>query len=380
MRGGRIMETRLTASKMKILYISNARIPTEKAHGVQIMKMCEAFARLPADVTLAVPRRLNPIKEDSFEYYRVEKNFTIRRFPTIDLVRFGKIGFLIQLTTFSVAVFWYALFAKADIVYSRDELPLFLLGFFKKNLVYEAHTGTYNFLIRAVLRRAVKIVAISRGLKDFYSEKGVPEEKIIVAHDAIDSEMLGATYDRESVRKELGIPNGKKIAMYIGRLDMWKGAMTLLEASLLLPEEIGLVIIGGETKEVRSLSKKYPGVVFLGYRPYRELSRNQQAADVLVLPNTGKSTVSARYTSPLKLFAYMASGIPIVASDLPSIREILSEENSILVTPDNPQAFAGGIRKVLHSGELARKIAQAARLKAREFTWEKRAAKIIEAL
>ena len=71
---------------MKIIYLANARIPTEKAHGIQIMKMCEAFSDADAKILLLIPRRINWIKEDPFEYYGIKKNFRIKKLPTIDLI------------------------------------------------------------------------------------------------------------------------------------------------------------------------------------------------------------------------------------------------------------------------------------------------------
>ena len=102
-----------------------------------------------------------------------------------------------------------------------------------------------------------------------------------------------------------------------------------------------------------------------------------KTADVLVLPNSAKEAISALYTSPLKLFEYMASRKPIVASNLPSIREVLNEKNSILVRPDDAWALVGGIKKALEDIVLSGRISQAAFENAREYTWEKRAAKII---
>ena len=81
---------------MKLIYIDNARIPTEKAHGVHIMKMCEALANIKIEeqsltVELIVPKRINKIKENPFNYYDVEKNFKIKKIPCIDLSFFGRI-------------------------------------------------------------------------------------------------------------------------------------------------------------------------------------------------------------------------------------------------------------------------------------------------
>jgi len=103
-----------------------------------------------------------------------------------------------------------------------------------------------------------------------------------------------------------------------------------------------------------------------------------KSADVLILPNSGKKDVSRYWTSPMKMFEYMASQRPIVASDLSSIGEVLSENNSILVEPDNPQALAEGIKKVLDDKELSQRISQQAYIDVKKYTWDKRAQKILD--
>ena len=72
---------------MKLIYIANARIPTEKAHGIAIARSCEAFARAGVETELIVPRRRTPFQTDLFETYHVERNFLVRFLPTIDLIR-----------------------------------------------------------------------------------------------------------------------------------------------------------------------------------------------------------------------------------------------------------------------------------------------------
>ena len=74
----------------------------------------------------------------------------------------------------------------------------------------------------------------------------------------------------------------------------------------------------------------------------------------------------------------MASGKPIVASDLPSIREVLNEKNSILVKPDDPHALADGITMLLHDGVLARSLAMQAHRDVQLYTWEARAQNIMD--
>jgi glycosyltransferase involved in cell wall biosynthesis len=357
---------------MKLIYIANARIPTEKAHGIQIMKMCEAFSAQGVEVELVVPWRFNHIKDNPFTYYDVEENFKITTLPSVDLVNFGRIGFVINTIVFTIVNFWYVIFKRADVFYCRDEMPLYFINLFRKNTVYEAHLPRFNFFIKY---SKSKIITITDGLKQFYINKGVSKERISVAPDAVDIGKFKVESSKLEVREKLNIPADKPVVMYIGRLDKWKGIETLLQASRNL-KDVNMVIVG-EGKETERLKAEYIDVIFCGMLPYRDLAYNQQAADVLVIPNSGKSEVSRLYTSPLKVFAHMASGIPIVSSDLPSIREILSESNSVLVEPDNPEKLAEGINKVLNDSNLAERISKQAYADVQEYTWSKRVENII---
>ncbi len=354
---------------MKITYIANIRFPTERAHGIQIAKTCESLVVAGAPLELVVPGRATAISADPFSYYGLKSTFPIRYAKTIDTVGWGKIGFIVQSILFGFSARRYIV--RDSIVYSRDELPLMILLFFGVCGVWESHTGAWNFAARYVSRRT-HMVVISQGLKDFYVSKGIAPERITVAHDGVDLEALHPTEESARSRKNLNLPS-TPVAMYVGSLGGWKGTETLYAAAPLVAP-ITVVVVGGSEDEVAALKPKHPKVHFMGARPYKELSNVLAAADVLVLPNTAHDTVSARFTSPLKLFAYMASGVPIVASDLPSIREVLDEDSAILVRPDDPEALATGIREALVSGGVR---ALVARKKVEQFTWDERARKIL---
>ena len=102
------------------------------------------------------------------------------------------------------------------------------------------------------------------------------------------------------------------------------------------------------------------------------------SADVLVLPNSAKPKISSHYTSPLKLFQYMASGVPIIASDLPSIREILTDDTAFWFPPDDERALARQIEYVLSHPDEARSKAARAREEVKKYTWDARASAILE--
>ena len=108
---------------MNLIYLANIRMPTERAHGVQIIKMCEAFARAGEKVTLIVPARHTHLTEDPFVYYGVEKIFTIVYVPVWDTVAWGRLGFWFESIGFALRA---ARAARSydGLVYGRDELVL----------------------------------------------------------------------------------------------------------------------------------------------------------------------------------------------------------------------------------------------------------------
>ena len=359
---------------MKIAYVANIRFPTEKAHGIQIAKACEALVKAGEDVTLLVPNRRTHITQPALAYYGIKTSYVIRKLFTLDIVHLGKLGFWIQSISFALSTRKYLGSHRADIVYGRDELVLSLLYLFgMRSIVWESHDGTWNIASRYIAKHTKGIVVVTQGLKEFYIEKGIPAEKICAVPNGINLADFAQPESKEVARTRLGLPQDKKIALYIGRLDGWKGTDTLLEASKLLPADIVVALIGGEKEQIKTLQKKYSNVLFLGYRPYSELANNQAAADVLVVPNTAKNDISLRFTSPLKLIAHMASHRPVVASDLPSIRELVDDTSAVLVVPDNAGALAEGIQKALQN----QRIAENAYARVLKLDWSERAGRIL---
>lgn len=364
---------------MRILYVANIRLPTEKAHGLQIMKTCEAFAEAGNEVELVVTSRFTPITEEPFAYYGIRKKFKLTRVHVPDTVRFGRIGFWFETFMFARACLRVLRGKPCDLLYGRDEMVLAHLGErTTTKIVWETHTGANNRCTRSLTQKG-RIVAITQGLKDFYVAQGVPSPKIVIAPDGIDLQDFEKPEPRESARTRLGLPQMAHVILYIGRLDGWKGSETFLQLADLLPESV-CAVIGGEPKQVKNLQRHFSRVMFLGYRPYKELPHNQAAADVLVLSNTGKDEISTRFTSPLKLFSYMASGIPIVTSNLPSIREVVSEEEVFFAKPDNARSFADAIVEVKKNPAEAKRRSSAARTRVEAYDWKNRAKTILDFL
>lgn len=365
---------------MNLIYVSNMRLPTEKAHGIQIMEMCSAFAKEGALVELVVARRFNDIKEDPFVYHDIKKTFTIRKIFCIDTVRLGKIGYVIEMISFTVGVFIYVLPKTNAVFYTRDELVALLLSILGKRVAWEGHMGQSNFIIRKLITRKVPMIMITKSLRDLYISLGVEEANVIVAPDGVDVERFDVDLSSKDARKQLGLSPDKKIVLYKGALFAWKGAGDIARAAKHFDNNTQFVFIGGTKEDVDNFRKEFgtqENVIILGNRPRTETPIYQKAADVLVIPNSGKNEISKFYTSPMKLFGYMAGGVPIVASDLPSIREVLSESNAVLVEADSPDSLAQGIKSVLKDERLGKQLAERALVDVRSYTWEERAKKIL---
>jgi glycosyltransferase involved in cell wall biosynthesis len=255
-------------------------------------------------------------------------------------------------------------------------------GFF-----YEIHDVRKGPFQRRALARAAGVVAITRGLVDYCRSIGVDESKIIVAPDGVDVEKFRIVESKEDCRSKVGLPADKKIVLYVGHLSLWKGADVLARATASLGDDVLVVFVGGNAAEVLSFKARIMSprdsasyddrMSFVGYQSREFVPYYLKAADVLVLPNSGKEVVSRLYTSPMKLFEYMVSGVPIVASDLPSIREVLNDETAILVRPDDSESLAVGLRRVLEDPAGAAKLATVAAAVAGRYDWNKRAEHII---
>lgn len=373
---------------MKFTYINGSRIPTERAHGLQIVKMCSTLATFKdVEMVLVVPWRFNSIKEDAFSYYDVERNFKLKKLPCLDLVPWdkylGRSAFWIKEITFLISVSLYLLFKKTDVIYTRDEAVLWL-SLAKKNVFFEAHRPLRKFFVK-FLKKSRGVITISNGLKDFFVLRGIAENKILVARSAVDLQVFNIEISKEAAREKLNLPQDKKIILYTGSLlrYTWKGVDVLLKAAQQIQQEgredILFLLVGGSEQEVEEIKAAYPSenLLLRSHRPHREIPYYLKAADVLVLSNRRIDPLLRKYTSPLKLFEYMASKRPIVASDLPSLGEVLNRNNSFLVASNDPTALAEGIKSVLLNPGLAAKIAGQAFRDVQGHTWHKRAERIL---
>jgi glycosyltransferase involved in cell wall biosynthesis len=221
----------------------------------------------------------------------------------------------------------------------------------------------------AVYRRVAGLVPITAALLDDIRTAYRVATPALVAADGVDLALADAA---------LALPaaeNAEPVILYLGSLHRWKGVETLLDAVRHSARGV-LWIAGGSDERIAELAATTGNdarIRFLGAIAPAERFSVIARADICVLP-LANTSIGARYTSPLKLFEYMAMGKAIVASDLPSIREVLTDGvNGALVPAENAVALAAALDSLAGDHERRRALGQAARATALRYTWIERA-------
>jgi glycosyltransferase involved in cell wall biosynthesis len=173
--------------------------------------------------------------------------------------------------------------------------------------------------------------------------------------------------------------------IYLGDIGPKKGVRILVDAMTRLPGR-RLLIHGkgpgdaaGELREYireRGLADR---VECGGYLPPGEVPPLLMRARASVLPYRRGWAETSIFVSPLKIYELMLAGVPLVMSDLPSLREVVRhDETGLLVPPDDPDALADGLRRLLEDRPAALRMAEAARVTAQDHTWQGRARRVLD--
>jgi glycosyltransferase involved in cell wall biosynthesis len=364
---------------MKLHYIANARMPSEKAHGIQIAKMCEAFVERGVDLVLVVPARKSEQKSLK-EFYALRQDMKIITLPALDWYTAGRVGYNLSTLSFMLSCAWYLLTRvnRGDIVYTvdLDHLAYGVLTLTRAPVFSEMHGGKPDTsLHRSLFKKLAGVIATNSITKEQLKKTfGLPEERFITEPNGVDFSVF-TPMTEIAARERLQLPQKGKLALYIGRFFDWKGLGILPDAAKLLPNDISIGLVGGTEEEfARVAGKKAERLTFFGSKPYAEMPLWEAAADTLVVLGTHQDEQSWNYTSPMKVFEYMAMKRPIVASRTPALQNILSAEECYFYEPDNALDLARAIAEAA-SGDDSRTSRAYERV--RQYAWDLRAERIL---
>lgn len=372
---------------MKIYYVTNYRMPTKRAHGIQIAKMCEALIEEGADITLVVPNRKTD-KRSIKEFYDLRVDVPKITLFSFDWYTNGRILFRISAFSFMISSYLFMLRKKNEkgtIIYTIDgddwsyaQMALLPIPYFA-----EMHASKPSTLInRIFFRKIAGVITINRLIKESLQNLfSMSSGSLTVEHDAVDSTHF-IPIQRDIARRQLGLDSDKKFILYIGRILDWKGLEILPDAARTFKDGVVTIgIVGGTREQFVSVTGKSDipeNLVFFGDKPFADMPLWINAADAVLMTSTARNDLSYRWTSPMKAFEYMACGATIIAANSPSIREIVSTKNAFLYETDSADSLAAEIRSVVDNPEEARRRGEVALVESREYSWRGRARRILE--
>jgi len=389
-------------------------LPTEQAHAFQITKMCEAFADAGHQTRLlcAAPPEVLPAEmvESIFDRYAVRPVFEIKTLrclgPRFLEKRFSRAWRFVRSVSYALHAYFHIMRHCNDdetILYSRERFTTYLLllsgRWVRSKHIFESHNflgEKHPDLIAALFKKLDRLVAMTPRIRELYVDAGVPGDKVLVAANGVDPAHFLITESQAECRERLGLPADRPVIGYIGNfrntMGMEKGIPELLRAHALLLQRFPrnppfLVCVGGPAGSVPAyrqiavdLDMSPEHYRFAGFAARSEVPRWMRSCDVLTIP-WPKNEWAAHQTSPIKLYEYMAAAVPIAATDLPSIRQVLVPElNAVLAAAGNIEAFADAVAGLLSDPEKGQRLATSARQAVAEFTWANRAKRVLEGI
>ena len=372
---------------MKIAYVFDRPLPARETDSEQALQTIAAFARQGAAVSLILPGRRGaaPDARELAAHYQVRGDFDVQYVPSpVPSLEWGR-------------KWWHALHAletpvvnAADLVYTRNFPTLFTLGAGRRAFAYETYRPWADqFPVLAPLfRRAMAsphflgAVLHSHFARDRYRALGIDEQRLLVAHNGHDPSRFLEPPPAPALRAQLGLPTDRQLVLYTGHINLTKGLDTVLRLARRL-QHVSFVLVGSDGRGlIETLSRRHGNVIVVPWQPFDTVARYLMAADILLQP---PSRIPLRLVGntvlPMKLFLYLAAGRPIVAPDLPDMREVLvHDQNALLVPTGDDDAAVHAIARVLDEPGLADRLAAAAKKTAAGLTWDARAARILSFL
>jgi glycosyltransferase involved in cell wall biosynthesis len=373
---------------VRILYVSLSYVPSRRASSMQVMNMCAALAARGHEVVLLAKQGDEPVARAvaPHAFYQVPETFRVDPLAR-PRRRGGGLVYAAQMARRLASAR-----GKVDLVYARDLAGAAIAAALGMPFLFESHGVPSAPWQRALLRRFVAapscrgVVAISEALREDLAREGLVPATVatVVAHDACD-----AAFGR-APRAELAAP--PRVG-YVGNLYRGRGVELVLELARRMPACRFELICGNDADlaRVRALGIDLgvgDNLVLHGFVPPARLGELYAGLDVVLMPfpregvrAMGASDTS-RWCSPMKMFEYMASGVPMVSSDLPVLGEVLADGVNALIAPaGDAAAWQAAIERLLGDAALRVRLATRAQQDLRrEHTWTARAERVMVGL
>lgn len=376
--------------KKNIYYISPSIFPSNSANSIHVINQCNAFANLNYEVTLYAKRS---IKNDFDLKKIIKKDYGVDcklwKLKTFFLNLPFADSFLISLISLEVI-----LKKNGSLILSRNLYASFFLSLFNKKFIFETHqleTGFRKIIQKFIItKKNTRTVLISKKQYKYISDyHNMMITKYLIAHDCASFQGVPISQIKKKnfLSKITNLPlskfeNWNLICGYFGKLYSGRGLDIIAYLSKM--HQDCLFVVCGSPDLNNNYILNEPNILYLGQVIYSHSRKLQKCMDILLMPYQKNVSIglkghdTAKWMSPLKMFEYLASGVPILSSNLPVLREVLVDKsNSILVEPDDIEAWSNSFDFLKKNHSVRSNISnQAYNLYLNNFTWEKRAKKI----
>lgn len=374
-----------TSDALRVAAITEAALGSTKAHAINVVKTAGGFDRLGNAVTLyGAPPIAGTTVRDALDSYGEPRLRVVTAPPSI--FRDGRTD-EDRSRALGLWAAHQALADGADLVYARHFWGALAAADLGLPTIMEthAHVGDPRPVLEACFAATARrgnpllgIATISPVLRDHYVQRGARATRVGVVPDGVDVDMF-------TPRRDLGPSPFADFTsphvVYCGHLYDYKGIPTILNAASLC-HDVTWHLVGGESSDIARVragaeSRRLSNIVIHGRKPYRDVPSFLWHADVLVLPPEANHP-SARWTSPVKLGEYLASGRPIVASDIPGLRTWASEPAVRWFRASDPADLASSVRTALEQHDAERKAQREAAIAlAIRFSYPQRAQRLL---
>jgi glycosyltransferase involved in cell wall biosynthesis len=367
---------------MRIAYPMLWARPDRKACQAQSVATAAALARRGHEVSLILPRGSDDPELTAAalrSWFDVNGEFDVLQCPSRWAgERLGRTLLWLQQVFADPAV------RGADLLYSR--IPaMFAMGGFAPVPFATDHYRPWPDIYPAIRplvrltarhRNCLGLILHSQYAARSYRSIGVADERILVAHNGFDP--LDKLPDKAAERARLRLPPKRPIAAYAGRIGATKGLDTVLALAGRRPEVL-FVLVGSEGEgEIERAASQLANVRIERWAEPAALPAWLAAADVLLIPpSLAPLERFGNCVLPIKLFAYLAAGRPILAPAAPDTADLLEHDNNAwLVPPDAIDAAAEGLDRLLGDTTLGERLSASALRLSEGLTWDRRAERV----
>ncbi len=355
---------------MRILYAFPEALPFERARSYQAVRTASAMADSGLDIVLMHPQG----HEDPFLHYGLPRPSSLTVIPVSRSLPWPLSRITSNRIFYRRVIHRLSSLKPLDVIFTRHLkfAAIFLEHGPKVPLVYEAHevfSDTAPLRKRAsraieekrVVENAAVIVANSGATATRLQELFGPARRIVIIPNGV---------DRVEACPEKDWSDAKRKVVYAGSLFPWKGVDDLIAAGAWLTG-YRIEIVGGETGQLDELRSRIPPggaeFSFSGRLPHSAVMSRLADNCIAVLPN--RDDPDSAFTSPIKLFEYIASGCAVVASDLPVLREILGDQEAVWSRPGDAESLARAISSIASTPDRAAAMGRRLHELSGGYTW-----------